>query len=77
MLCGTEYFVSSSNLQEDTNTELVICQEKGAKKMTDKKKIMIYVNEELKKRIEQEAKKENRSMSNYIINIIKEKLKEE
>ena len=44
--------------------------------MTDKKKIMIYVDEELKKKIEQEAEKENRSMSNYIINIIKEKFKE-
>lgn len=44
--------------------------------MTNKEKIMIYVDEELKKQIQETAEKEERSMSNLIVFAIKKYLEE-
>lgn len=44
--------------------------------MTDKNRVMIYIDDELKEELQKTAKEENRSMSNLIAYIIKKYLEE-
>lgn len=44
--------------------------------MTDKNKVMIYIDPELKKEAQEQAKKEGRSMSNLIVYAVKKYLEE-
>lgn len=44
--------------------------------MTNKEKVMIYIDNDLKKQVQERAENEGRSMSNLFIKVMKKYLKE-